>query len=126
MSLAGKNSCYISMFSNCSSLTQAPELPAIYIGEWCYSSMFEGCTSLTQAPELPVKILKDNCYNKMFYNCTELNYIKVGFKKWSPSSATYNWLPENTGTFECPYELIDNTYTYTTDTVPSSWRMVAV
>ena len=37
------------MFSNCSSLTQAPELPATTLANRCYNSMFYNCTSLTQA-----------------------------------------------------------------------------
>ena len=88
--------------------------------------MFYGCSSLTQAPVLPATTLATGCYESMFYECTKLNYVKVGFTNWNPTSATSNWLPENTGTFECPQELIDNTSERTTSTVPSSWTMVAV
>ena len=28
----------------------------------CYNSMFQGCTSLTQAPALPATTMADNCY----------------------------------------------------------------
>lgn len=34
--------------------------------DFCYASMFNGCTSLTQAPELPATTLTNNCYNRMF------------------------------------------------------------
>ena len=61
----------------------------------------------------------------MFNGCTSLNSIKVGFTNWDPSSATSTWLEANTGTFECPQELINNTTTRTTDTVPDTWTMVA-
>ena len=34
--------------------------------------MFSACTSLTQAPELPATTLADSCYFAMFYNCSSL------------------------------------------------------
>ena len=34
------------MFRNCTSLTQAPALPATTLADSCYYSMFDGCTSL--------------------------------------------------------------------------------
>ena len=63
---------YISMFSDCSSLTTAPELPATTLGHKCYSYMFYGCSSLTTAPELPVTTLADSCYSGMFSGCSSL------------------------------------------------------
>ena len=117
--------CYENMFYNCTSLTQAPVLPATTLADYCYISMFGGCSSLTQAPELPATTLADSCYLEMFQNCTNLNYVKVGFTNWD-TNATENWLPQNTGNFECPQALIDNTTTRTTSTVPESWTMVAV
>ena len=67
-----KDYCYGSMFRNCKSLTQAPELPATQLTEYCYSRMFQDCTSLTQAPELPATTLVDYCYYFMFNCCTSL------------------------------------------------------
>ena len=64
--------CYAYMFQSCTALTQAPGLPATTLANSCYDSMFEGCTSLTQAPELPVTMLTDYCYYGMFYKCTSL------------------------------------------------------
>ena len=72
MSLEGKNYCYNSMFGGCSSLTQAPELPATTLADYCYSSMFLGCSSLSQAPVLPATTLADSCYDSMFSKCTSL------------------------------------------------------
>ena len=66
------NNCYAYMFSNCTSLTQVPELPATTLAEQCYYSMFEECTSLTQAPELPATTLAEQCYYSMFEGCTSL------------------------------------------------------
>ena len=64
--------CYDSMFRGCTSLTQAPALPATTLIANCYDGMFYGCTSLTQAPALPATKLIANCYYNMFYNCTSL------------------------------------------------------
>ena len=64
--------CYDSMFQGCTSLTQAPELPATTLAEYCYSNMFKGCTSLTQAPALPATTLVSYCYSSMFNGCTAL------------------------------------------------------
>lgn len=64
--------CYQSMFSGCTSLTQAPTLPATTLAVGCYYGMFSGCTSLTQAPALHAMTLTDNCYCYMFEDCTSL------------------------------------------------------
>lgn len=77
VSLEGTRYCYNSMFSNCSSLTQAPELPATTLASNCYYYMFRGCTSLTQAPKLPATTLADYCYSHMFYDCTNVNSVDM-------------------------------------------------
>ena len=64
--------CYNGMFQNCTSLTQAPALPATTLAVRCYSYMFQNCTSLTQAPALPATTLADGCYNCMFQGCASL------------------------------------------------------
>ena len=64
--------CYRNMFSGCTSLTQAPALPATTLANDCYYNMFYGCTSLTQAPALPATTLADYCYSQMFCGCTSL------------------------------------------------------
>ena len=66
------SSCYYGMFRECTSLTQAPSLPATTLATNCYFSMFSGCTSLTQAPDLPATTLESNCYRSMFSGCTSL------------------------------------------------------
>ena len=66
------NYCYSSMFQDCTSLTTAPELPAITLAEGCYNSMFCDCRSLTTAPELPATKLAISCYGSMFDSCTAL------------------------------------------------------
>lgn len=92
---------YRAMFVNCKSLIKAPSiLPAITIGSWAYASMFNGCTSLVNAPELPAEILADKCYWSMFKDCTSLKSLKCHAKA-SASDATNNWLNgvKTSGTF---------------------------
>ena len=66
------NRCYDNMFYGCTNLTAAPELPATTLATGCYYFMFAGCTSLTTAPELPATTLATGCYERMFYACRSL------------------------------------------------------
>ena len=66
------DNCYYKMFYNCASLTTAPELPATKLVAGCYEYIFKGCTSLATAPELPATELVDECYSGMFHSCTSL------------------------------------------------------
>lgn len=60
---------YYRMFKGCTSLVNAPALPATtFNGEAVYFEMFSGCTSLTNAPVLPALTLTDRCYTRMFQN----------------------------------------------------------
>ena len=63
--------------------------------------MFGDCSSLTQAPELPATTLVDHCYDSMFYGCSKLNYIKALFTTEPSDKYTYNWVygVSSTGTF---------------------------
>ena len=64
--------CYIEMFFNCSSLTNAPALLATTLTVACYCRMFDGCISLTNPPDLPAISLADMCYFEMFHNCSSM------------------------------------------------------
>ena len=66
------DSCYYNMFSGCTNLNKAPDLPATTLALGCYNSMFSGCTSLIKAPTLPATTLAKSCYKYMFRNCTSL------------------------------------------------------
>ena len=82
------DSCYSSMFANCSSLINAPSiLPAMVLTEDCYNNMFAGCTSLINSPSLPATTLAEGCYRGMFEGCTSL--------RTAPS------LPARTLVYEC-------------------------
>ena len=77
VSLEGKDRCYYSMFEGCTSLTQAPNLPATTLARSCYNNMFFYCTSLTKAPELPATTLANYCYSYMFDNCTKFTEVHM-------------------------------------------------
>lgn len=64
--------CYTYMFYGCTSLANAPELSATSLAVLCYAGMFYGCTNLDAAPALPATTLANNCYTQMFYRCTSL------------------------------------------------------
>ena len=93
--------CYNAMFDGCTSLVNAPELPATSLAIGCYSNMFNGCTSLVNAPELPATSLVDYCYYLMFNSCTSLNYVKCLATDVSAPAAIAEWLKNvsPTGTF---------------------------
>ena len=65
-------SCYYSMFQGCTSLIQAPALPATTLAAGCYYNMFKGCTRLIKAPALPATTLAQSCYLEMFSDCASL------------------------------------------------------
>ena len=67
--------CYHNMFRDCTSLTQAPALPATTLADYCYRYMFYGCTGLIQAPALPATTLTTQCYDSMFQGCTSLTQV---------------------------------------------------
>ena len=118
------DSCYEQMFSGCFSLTQAPELPATILTDSCYSSMFSDCYSLTEAPELPATVLKNRCYYSMFSNSNKLNWIKAMFTTRPSSTYTGSWVNgvSANGVF------VKNTREKWTnigvDAVPKGWKII--
>ena len=90
--------CYTSMFSACTNLTQAPELPATTLASNCYRFMFSSCKSLTAAPELPATTLGESCYHYMFFYCTSLKISTTQSSEYPtvwriPSSGTISSEP---------------------------------
>ena len=72
MSLAGRDNCYFGMFRECTSLTQAPELPAMELPQDCCKFMFSNCTSLVKSPEIPATILRGYSCSNMFQGCISM------------------------------------------------------
>lgn len=120
----GYTSVYNSMFSSCTSLTTAPELPATTLGQYCYGNMFYGCTSLVKAPELLATTLVSNCYSNMFDGCTRLNYIKCLATDISASGCTTNWVRNvaSTGTF-IKADTMNNWTIDSVDGIPIGWTL---
>lgn len=81
--------CYHGMFSGCS-LTQAPALPATTLAEHCYYGMFGACRSLTQAPALPATTLALGCYSYMFGNCSSLTQVPASLPATTLADECYS------------------------------------
>ena len=89
--------CYRSMFQGCTSLIQVPVLPATMLANYCYDSMFQGCTSLTQVPALPATMLANSCYENIFYKCSK---IKLSDTNTGEYTQEYRIPSSGTGTTE--------------------------
>lgn len=106
-------SSLVSTFANNSGLESIvnPEtfLPYTNVSDSCYVSLFSGCTSLTNSPTLPATTLTYDCYTMMFYGCSNLNHIKMLAKEAKSKSGIsieiedclYDWVNgvSPTGTF---------------------------
>ena len=97
------------------------------MADYCYFFMFQGCTSLTQAPALPAITLASECYDSMFYGCTSLKLsstqtdeymqeyrIPVSGTGTSASNALTNMFTSTGGTFTGTPE-INTTYYLSSD-----------
>ena len=120
--------CYHSMFSGCTGLTSAPELPATTLGTYCYYSMFEGCTGLTSAPELPATKLKFQCYAYMFKNCKNISIIKIHFTSWDISALsgkTNGWV-NGVASIGTFYKPTALPEQYGVSKIPTGWTVVNI
>ena len=81
--------------------------------------MFYNCTSLVNAPELPAETLDRACYYQMFYNCTSLKSLKC-HAKVTAKDATFNWVSrvKTAGTF---YGHSEYGWVSGTSGIPSTW-----
>ena len=119
--------CYYCMFQDCTSLAQAPALPATTLADYCYQNMFSHCTSLTQAPVLPATTLAAVCYFGMFNGCASLKLSSTKTGEYTqeyriPSSGTvtteFNALTDmftSTGGTLTGTPFINTTYYLSTD-----------
>lgn len=101
-SLSENDYAFYSLFNNCTSLTQAPVLPATTLAPSCYSYMFSNCASITQAPALPATTLAKFCYQYMFYGCPKLKEARISATT-TAIGALDSWLNgvAATGEFYC-------------------------
>ena len=111
------------MFSSCTSLTTAPQLPASTLASECYAFMFGSCTSLTTAPELLATTLVYRCYANILSYCPNINYIKCLATDISASQCTYYWLAgvSSSGTFVKASSM--TSWTTGNNGIPSGWTV---
>ena len=117
---------YLGMFSGCTALTVAPQLPATKLTTSCYNVMFENCTSLTKAPDLLAEDLYLNSYVAMFRGCTNLNYIKMLAKNVAAEGCLGSWVQgvqTTSGTFIKDANVIIPTGT---SGIPTNWTVQEV
>ena len=125
--LTGYDYAFTYLFYNNQNIIGAENLvlPATTLADGCYGGMFSNCSSLTTAPELPATVLVDGCYSYMFYGCTNLNNITVAACTSWVSHQTQEWVKgvSATGTFTCPADLPEyRGY----DFIPYDWTIVRV
>jgi hypothetical protein len=115
------------MFKNCTSLVNAPELPATTLMQDCYKQMFTNCTSLVNAPELPATTLVTSCYSNMFYGCSSLKYVKALFIDSSATNCLTEWLKNTSNTGNEIFVKSDSNANWPSSrgnsTVPSNWTI---
>lgn len=79
--------CYCLMFGNCSSLEEAPKLPATTLELNCYEDMFNGCTALTTAwVKAGFKNSGNEC-TSMFYNVVSGTLYTGDKSSWEAGGA---------------------------------------
>ena len=91
-----RTGCFAYMFSGCTALTTAPELPATKLSDYCYAQMFQDCTNLTGIPALPAITLANQCYAGMFSGCTR---IKLSATQTEEYTQEYRIPMTGTGVF---------------------------
>jgi len=93
--LTGKNYAYNSMFSGCTRLTTAPEIPKNMNGEMSYAN-----------PPTMIPTLPSNCLSNMFSICSSLNKIVVNCYTKLGSGYSDNWVKgvASTGDFYTYYQ----------------------
>ena len=98
-------------------LTQTP------LTNYCYHRMFSGCTGLTSAPELPATTLAGRCYQGMFSGCTGLALMKVHFTAWGIQTTSWVTSVSSAGTFYKPSALSEE---FGVSNIPTGWTVVNI
>lgn len=115
--------CYRAMFSWCTYLTVAPELPATTLAKGVYWYMFEKC-SITTAPDLLAEHLVAECYGSMFTGCASLNFIKcMAIDGFNTTNCKQNWVSgvASSGTFVKDSGVAVNTWGRGAGGIPTNW-----
>ena len=104
--------CFVNLFTGCTSLTTAPELPATTLADRCYLCMFLDCTSLETAPELPATTLANSCYSQMFNNCESLKNVPSVLPAIELADGCYSCMFQSCSSLETPPDLPAQTLKY--------------
>lgn len=117
-----KTGSFASLFSGCTALLSAPDLPASIIEGLGMVNAFRGCSNMTGTVDLQAQTftgessclaafygcshltgaviratqLSTGCLAYAFYGCPALTSVEVNFTEWL-SGATNSWLQGNTG-----------------------------
>ncbi|MBR6465872.1 MAG: hypothetical protein IKS82_05490 [Bacteroidales bacterium] len=117
--------CYRQMFRNSTNLESVPTDLLSHVTNlepFCYFSMFSGCTSLKNAPDLPASTLATSCYETMFEK-TQVTSIKCLATDISATDCTKEWFKgvTVTGTFT---KKTGVTWGTGISGIPSGWTVV--
>lgn len=116
---------FYGLFKDCTHLTSAKNLimPRIINSKYFASHMFSDCTSLTTAPILPAQTLMQYCYEYMFYNCANLQSITCLATDISANYCIRNWVSgvAASGTFVKAEGM--NNWTTGSNGIPSGWTI---
>lgn len=85
--------------------------------------MFHSCSSLAQAPNLPAATLVNKCYQSMFYGCSSLNEVTCLATDISATDCTASWLNgvASIGTFHKASGM--NNWPAGVSGIPSGWTV---
>jgi len=87
------NSGFKGMYSGCIALEEGPDVINAPTLEWrACESMFNGCKSLKKAPILNVKKVEGHGMQKMFSGCTSLNEVHCSATSLVDATSTEDWL----------------------------------
>jgi hypothetical protein len=115
------------MFYGCTSLTEAPALPATTLPASCYAYMFSFCKALTTAPALPATTLAASCYYRMFYYCDNLMKVIMLATDISASDCLYQWLMSVRNNSNCTFIKAKGTTLPRNESgIPYNWRVEEV
>ena len=117
--------CYRAMFSWCTYLETAPQLPATTLAKGGSWYMFEQC-AITTAPDLPAETLVAECYGNMFVYCSNLNFIKcMANAGFSTSNCRQSWVKgvSSSGTFVKDSGVSVSTWSNGDNGIPTKWQV---
>lgn len=121
--------CYVSMFSGCTALRNVPQLPSTEIAVSSYCVMFGWCTSLTEGADLKkVNKLEINGITEMYYGCSSLTKAYAPTVDFSDTYNSTDWLKNvaANGTLYADASIAATIPTDNTSGCPSGWSLESI